>query len=584
MRSHPLTGAQILAPLELFEDGAVIVRHHHERLDGSGYPDRLAGAAIPVGARIVAVADVYDALASDRPYRGALPPREALRHLRSEGGRGLDGELVDRFAGMLRGAARAMRLLTAGFDPAAARLSASPARPLLELAAAATACSRSASSRRPPASVGQADGRSRWPRCTGAWSPERSPWSIAASGPGIAWVSRWPARSSAPRGCPRPPPWGWIAYVFPCSPWAGWARALPGWDGAGGPAARLRELAVGAAMGAVLGAHLLVTAALTFGYAVGHRPLSVSWCPGLRRGRQCAERDLFFHGGLFSWLWRRTDFGRATAGATAAMLARYLFDPALPRAVETAAGAVLLPGRSRGGLVRAPGSDGRRGARVCRHPRVLRRVPGAFGVVIAGLAAAWRSLWRWRSATAPPRRRAICSSFRRPGSRWRVAALPGARPGSPPGCSRPRWPCRWSRRRDSGRAPRRGVQRWPCRWPPVCAGPDGRRAARPGVEAARLARHPAGAREATVRRASRSGWDAWPSTCARALGVSSAGIVLGAGRRADRGQRPARRGAEPAIGGGLGGGAPAPASRHRTSETDGAVRPRAIRRERRCAG
>jgi HD-GYP domain-containing protein (c-di-GMP phosphodiesterase class II) len=101
MRSHPLTGAQIVAPLEFFEDGAVIVRHHHERLDGSGYPDRLAGAAIPVGARIVAIADVYDALTSDRPYRGALPAGEAIRQLRSQGGRGLDGELVECFVDVL---------------------------------------------------------------------------------------------------------------------------------------------------------------------------------------------------------------------------------------------------------------------------------------------------------------------------------------------------------------------------------------------------------------------------------------------------------------------------------------------------
>ena len=62
MRRHPITGAQILAPLEFFGDGAVVVRHHHERHDGSGYPDGLAGDAIPIGARIVAVADVYDAL------------------------------------------------------------------------------------------------------------------------------------------------------------------------------------------------------------------------------------------------------------------------------------------------------------------------------------------------------------------------------------------------------------------------------------------------------------------------------------------------------------------------------------------
>jgi ribonuclease P protein subunit RPR2 len=59
MRQHPLTGAQILAPLEFFVEGMLIVRHHHERFDGSGYPDGLRGAAIPIGARIVAIVHVY---------------------------------------------------------------------------------------------------------------------------------------------------------------------------------------------------------------------------------------------------------------------------------------------------------------------------------------------------------------------------------------------------------------------------------------------------------------------------------------------------------------------------------------------
>jgi HD-GYP domain-containing protein (c-di-GMP phosphodiesterase class II) len=103
MRAHPLTGAQILAPLEFFEEGAVIVRHHHERLDGSGYPDRLTGASIPLGARIVAIADVYDALTSDRPYRCALPAEGAVSHLRREGGHTLDGDLVELFVAVVGG-------------------------------------------------------------------------------------------------------------------------------------------------------------------------------------------------------------------------------------------------------------------------------------------------------------------------------------------------------------------------------------------------------------------------------------------------------------------------------------------------
>ena len=94
MRRHPVLGAQIVAPFEFFAAGAIIVRHHHERWDGSGYPDGLRGAAIPPGARIVAVADVFDALTSSRPYREALPHRTAIQILGEESGRTLDADLV----------------------------------------------------------------------------------------------------------------------------------------------------------------------------------------------------------------------------------------------------------------------------------------------------------------------------------------------------------------------------------------------------------------------------------------------------------------------------------------------------------
>jgi putative nucleotidyltransferase with HDIG domain len=101
MRRHPEIGAQIVAPFEFFTAGAVVIRHHHERVDGSGYPDRLAGAAIPLGARIVAVADVYDALTSDRPYRSALTSDAARAHLEAQAGRGLDEEIVGAFLGLV---------------------------------------------------------------------------------------------------------------------------------------------------------------------------------------------------------------------------------------------------------------------------------------------------------------------------------------------------------------------------------------------------------------------------------------------------------------------------------------------------
>ncbi len=102
MRKHPLIGAQIVSPFEFFAVGTLTIRHHHERLDGSGYPDGLAGEAIPIGARIVAVADVYDALTSDRPYRGALDREAALEYVAKQAGRTLDGRVVAAFVALAR--------------------------------------------------------------------------------------------------------------------------------------------------------------------------------------------------------------------------------------------------------------------------------------------------------------------------------------------------------------------------------------------------------------------------------------------------------------------------------------------------
>ena len=103
MRRHPVTSAQIVAPLEFFDQGAIIMRYHHERYDGSGYPDGLRAEMIPLGARIVAVADVYDALTSDRPYRVRLAHAEAVGYLREQGGRTLDDDLVGLFVELFGG-------------------------------------------------------------------------------------------------------------------------------------------------------------------------------------------------------------------------------------------------------------------------------------------------------------------------------------------------------------------------------------------------------------------------------------------------------------------------------------------------
>ncbi|MBI4587891.1 MAG: HD-GYP domain-containing protein [Candidatus Rokubacteria bacterium] len=100
MREHPVVGARIVSPLEFFSEGALIIRHHHERQDGSGYPAGLSGEAIPFGARIMAVADVYDAMTSDRPYRKRLACEEARRQVEGWADRLLDARIVSAFLGL----------------------------------------------------------------------------------------------------------------------------------------------------------------------------------------------------------------------------------------------------------------------------------------------------------------------------------------------------------------------------------------------------------------------------------------------------------------------------------------------------
>lgn len=95
MRQHPVIGENICAPLRSFRDALPAIRHHHERMDGSGYPDGLVGEGIPVAARILQVADIYDALTSERPYRRALSPELAFSVMATEVERGwLDAGLV----------------------------------------------------------------------------------------------------------------------------------------------------------------------------------------------------------------------------------------------------------------------------------------------------------------------------------------------------------------------------------------------------------------------------------------------------------------------------------------------------------
>src|SRR5678815_2085970 len=95
MKIHPTVGAEILERVRFPYPVAPIVRAHHERWDGSGYPDGLKGEAIPIGARILSAVDCLDALASDRQYRRALPLSDAMGVLVRESGKSFDPRVVD---------------------------------------------------------------------------------------------------------------------------------------------------------------------------------------------------------------------------------------------------------------------------------------------------------------------------------------------------------------------------------------------------------------------------------------------------------------------------------------------------------
>ena len=113
MERHPTAGVELLRDVEFPWDVVPMIRGHHERWDGHGYPDGLAGESIPLAARILCVADVYDALTSQRPYRRAFETREALQLMSADAGRQFDPEILTRF----------FRLVSRLSDPSAVKLS-----------------------------------------------------------------------------------------------------------------------------------------------------------------------------------------------------------------------------------------------------------------------------------------------------------------------------------------------------------------------------------------------------------------------------------------------------------------------------
>jgi putative two-component system response regulator len=97
LRRHSEIGAEICRPLGISDKLIPIIRHHHERWDGTGYPDGLRGDAAPLGARVVAVLDAYDAMTHDRPYRPAFSPERAMAEIRAHAGRQFDPDIAAMF-------------------------------------------------------------------------------------------------------------------------------------------------------------------------------------------------------------------------------------------------------------------------------------------------------------------------------------------------------------------------------------------------------------------------------------------------------------------------------------------------------
>jgi putative two-component system response regulator len=103
IREHSVVGERICAPLKSFRLVLPIIRHHHEKLDGSGYPDGLRGETIPIAARVLQIVDVYDALTTDRPYKKAFSITDALQTMKQEVAKGWwDPRIFDQFEQLVR--------------------------------------------------------------------------------------------------------------------------------------------------------------------------------------------------------------------------------------------------------------------------------------------------------------------------------------------------------------------------------------------------------------------------------------------------------------------------------------------------
>lgn len=128
MQLHPVHGANVVDRFATYRQGATFVRHHHERWDGDGYPDRISGEEIPLGARILAVADSFDAMTSDRPYREGMATERAIAILEEGAGTQWDPRVVEAFVAVMSSHPRDVPIYRRSDADTAQDLAPNPAR------------------------------------------------------------------------------------------------------------------------------------------------------------------------------------------------------------------------------------------------------------------------------------------------------------------------------------------------------------------------------------------------------------------------------------------------------------------------
>jgi HD-GYP domain-containing protein (c-di-GMP phosphodiesterase class II) len=102
VKQHPKIAVEIMSVAELLSESIPYVLHHHEKYDGTGYPDGLKGEDIPLGARIISIVDVYEALTADRPYRKAMSNQDAIKIIQDNSGTQFEPRVVEAFIDLLK--------------------------------------------------------------------------------------------------------------------------------------------------------------------------------------------------------------------------------------------------------------------------------------------------------------------------------------------------------------------------------------------------------------------------------------------------------------------------------------------------